>query len=248
MTPDRIRGWLKRTPAGAERLQLCYETKAGPQVLCDWTRSEIEAMEADEHSEDLADLITSQSQEHADAAGVACKFPLRWLGSNDRALRNTNHHAKPTPIEEEDPLGAARAEVEASPMSPSSGPWAEAMVKELCRALLDKDRALNEAYKTSLEANEKTIGMLQAQSELSFKLVGELRTQVADMAPTELSSEQKEETLQRAKAWEKLIDMMPDAGELLINAVASKLLPEDTPSEDPPEQPSGSGNGHAARA
>lgn len=230
MRIDKMRAWVGRPVAGAERLQLCWDGPVVLEPLSDWTLEEMTTMT--EAGDDLADTINSLAQEHCDAqpsGNVRSTYKLRWVGTNDRVLRVVQHHIRQTPREEEDPLGAALAE-QGTPTETRLGgdrsPFYEAMVKELARALLEKDRAMNEAYKTSLTANERTIGMLVAQAEASFKLVGELRAEVTDLQaqkPEVLSEARELEAMKRAQAWDKVLAILPEATQLGMHVLATKL-------------------------
>lgn len=249
MRMDKMRAWVGRPPRGAERLQLCWDGPAVLEPLSDWT---IEEMQAMQHAgeEDIADTINSLAQEHCDAqpcGNVRSTYKLRWVGSNDRVLRVVQHHIRQTPREEDDPLGAALAEQQTPSETRGGGDrglFYEAMVKELARALLDKDRAMNEAYKTSLTANQRTIEMLVAQAEASFKLVGELRAEVTDLQaqkPEVMSEARELEALRRAQAWEKILAMLPEATQLGMHVLASKLG-----AAGETAAPNGHANGEAA--
>lgn len=242
MRIDKMRAWVGRPATGAERLQLGWDGPALLEPLADWTFDEMRTMA--EAGEDLADTIQSIAQEHCDAQADAsrCTYKLRWIGSNDRVLRVAQHHVRPTPREEDDPLGAALAEQTPTETrgGGSQGLFYEAMVKELARALLDKDRAMNEAYKTSLAANQKTIEMLVAQAEASFKLVGELRAEVTDLQehkPQVVTEAEQLEAMRRAQAWDKVLAILPEATQLGMHVLATKLGAAD----ESPAAP----NGHA---
>lgn len=250
MRIDKMRAWVGRPATGAERLQLCWDGPALLEPIGDWTFEEMTTMA--EAGDDLAETIQALAQEHCDAqpeGSPRLTYKLRWLGSTDRVLRVVQHHVRQKPREEEDPLGAALADQQSPEDPPSLGRTAsggifyEAMVKELARALLDKDRQLNEAYKTALVANQKTIEMLVAQSESSFKQVAELRAQVTDLEeqrPEVLSEAQQLEAMKRAQAWDKVLAILPEASQLLMHTVATRL----TSNEGAPAAP----NGHASGA
>jgi len=229
MTPDRLRGWLKRPMDGTLRLQLCHDALTGLEPIADWSREEIE-----KDADDLATSIIEQTQEHANAQDDTGRkyvtFALRWLGDNDRVLKDTRHRVKPSPVPDDEAgswsdLAPGVTAADARALSQ------EVWIKELLRALLDKDRQLNEAYKTSLQANKETIAQLSAQSQKAFKLLEEQRAErhqdqddnVATVV--EVTPEQREESRVRTKAWETLNGLLPEIGELAILAATKKLMP-----------------------
>lgn len=218
MTPDRMRAWIRKIPTGAKRLQLTHDTVTGQVPLTEWTREEVKDNDG-AGATDVVDEITQVCEDLAESEGVLSRFNIRWLGDKDRTLKTTTHRVKPDAVEED-----------AGPGLASTAPSAQESVwiKELLRALIEKDKQLNAAYRTSLEANDKTILMLTRQSEDSFKQMHELRAEKATREEhatdeAEQTAEQREETMQRAKAWEKLGDILPDFAELGIAAALAKV-------------------------
>lgn len=259
MRIDKMAAWIRRSVAGSERLQLCWEGPTQLETLTDWTFPEMKSMA--EGGEEIAETICTMAQEHCDAQDpgrVRTKYVLRWIGSDSRVLRSTMHHVQPTPANEEDPLGAAMARVmddmrlatdeDGGGTVRSQAPmFYEAMIKELGRALLDKDRAMNEAYKTALNANQRTIDMLTAQVEAYFRQLSAMRAELLELQgpqPEVMSEAQAHESMKRAEAIDKLMGFMPEFTETLMHLASAKLLatlePADGAKGEAPQP-----NGHA---
>lgn len=236
MRMDRLRTWLGRPEDGSLRIELAYDGVAGLEPIADWTRKDLDA-----DVDDVAGSIIEQMQDNANTQEGQRKyvpFALRWLGEGGAPLKTARHRVRPkAPEDGEDAkdeldvvsVGSSRAQADY-----------QVWIKELMRALLAKDQAINDAYRTVLQANKDTIAMLSAQAERAFKVVENQRSErMEDRPPAEITTEQREESRIRIQAWEKLIELMPEASSLALNAIAAKILPPVPADADAPT------NGHA---
>jgi len=217
MTPDRLRGWLKRRPAGAQRVQLVADGTAGTVIVADWEREELDAM-SDDPQEDIAATMLTQAQEYTDGEGEAQKFLVRWLGSKERVLKVVRHHVAPTPGEDSDAEASSNGITDAS------------IIKDLLRAHLDDRKVTNSSLATVTTGYEKTIEMLTVQLENAYKLIADLRAQEAAPSHTatvvEQTVEQREESIQRSEALKVLTGKLPEILDLSVAAIATRFLPQ----------------------
>ena len=229
MTPDRIRGFVRKPPTGAKRLQLCHETVGGNEALADWTRDELEGVadRSGRAGEEWIEDILAQCQDVADTEQAPYSlFKLRWLGDKDRVLKVVSHRAKPNPVHSDDdgPTMELAPMVSAASASPVMSPHELSVwVPALLRQIVEKDKQMNAAYQTALDGNDRTIKMLISHNEKLFIDNVEGRAALDRMAlesddTAEQTVEEREETIARTKAWEKLSEMIPDFAEVGIAA------------------------------
>lgn len=217
MTPEKLRSWLRHKPAGATRVQIVQDGPTGVQVIADWERDELETLETPE--QDVAQAMIEQAQDFCDMEGEACKFLVRWIGTRDRPLKVVTHRAKPRP---EDEGGTV---VDRSAISDAT------IIRDLLRHLETQQKHLASSLGTILDANRKTLDLMSAQQESMAKQLAELRA--SEQAPArDASPEEREESIQRAKALEALTAKLPEAIDLGIAAVANRFLAPAPPGED----------------
>jgi len=225
MTPDRIRGFLKRPPAGSLTLQLAADGLTGVTVVATWERKEVEEEEADDKRNDIAATIIAQAQEYCDGERAPIKFLIQWMSGRDKAITHTTHRVVPSPESDQD--GPATSHVSDA-----------SIIKDLLCRLNDKDKILNTMIGTSTTAYDKTITMLTGQLESAYK---QLNAQMSEPAalPVVMTDEQKEESIQRAAALKAFGDIVtgkvPEGIDLLFAFLANKYLP-DPPTKDDGEK------------
>ena len=219
MTPDRLRGWLKKIPAGARGIQLAVEVEgAGLVPIGNWEREDAKALQDQPGDRDLAAALIDQAQEYADAEGTGQKFVIRWIGQKDAILKSTTHRVQPT----------AAATDDGEPTTEIDGVTDATIIRDLLKAHEAKDKQLAGAVNTLTEAYGRVIGMLTTQLTGAYNALAEEKAREApSVAATvvELTPEQKEESFQRAEAMKAFTSKLPDVLELLIAAGAKKLLP-----------------------
>lgn len=221
MTPSKLRTWLKRIPAGAQHVQLAIDGISGLVEVATYERSEVEDLEVDEDV-DVAASILEQAQEWVDGEREPGKFSIRWMSEKGRALRVATHRATPAPIEDaggDDASAALTAENLPDAML--------ALIRDLGRRDTEKDKQMVKVLVTSTTAYDKTIAMLTGQLQSAYKQLAEQHGVSPDAAvPVELTSEQREEVIQRGKALEALTGKIPDVVDLILAAIANKYLPD----------------------
>lgn len=221
MTPSKIREWLKRIPAGAQHVQLSVDTISGLCDVATWERSDVENIEADEES-DVASSIIEQAQEWVDGEREPCKFQIRWMSEKCKPLRVATHRATPTAVEEvEEETSSALTAAENVPAAML------ALIRDLGRRDTEKDKQMVKVLVTSTTAYDKTIAMLTGQLQSAYSQLAEKHGVSTDAAvPVDLSPEQREEVIQRAKALEAFTGKVPDMIDLILAALAAKYLPD----------------------
>jgi hypothetical protein len=208
MSPDRMRAWLKKRPAGACRLVLSQDQGLGIlQVIASWTREEIEdAADPSAGAQDVSVSVLDVAQDHVDSVADACRFSLQWQTDTGRTLTTVTMNISPT-----DKPRAAEAGG-AEPMS------AHRLISELLGALQQKDRVLTTSVGVVLSAYERALKMQEQTNTALLRQLVELR------AITPVLAETKPEDLEvarlKARALEKLIELGPDVARLAIGAAA----------------------------
>ena len=206
MTPEHLRAWLKHRPAGAVRLQLAHDTLPQPVVVADWERDELDG-EGSAGDAAIAEAILAASQDFTDGEGEKCKFLIRWIGKADRPIKVKSHHVKPTPSDAETTLAVTDSRV----------------ISDLLRHIEAKERVMQSSLSTITAGYEKTIAMLSSQLEAAIKQLHERPAVVEAPAPT-LTEEQREESIQRAKALEAFTGKLPEVIDLGLAALAQRFL------------------------
>lgn len=247
MTPDRIRGFLRKPPLAAKSLQLCHETQLGNQPLSEWTRAELKDLEGT-LGDDIADEITQGCQEVANTEQAPFSlFKLRWLGEKDRVLKSTGHRVQPNaPPAEDEPTTTLAPMVAAAGAVPVPTSSEAVWVPMLLKQLVEKDKQMNNAYRTALEGYQRTNEMLATHNEKLFASNRDYeaaleRVTIAGEEKSEQTEEEREETIARTKAWEKVVEIFPDLAELGINAWLQKM-------EEDQARANGGSNGSAKKS
>lgn len=213
MTPDRIRGWLRKIPAGAKRLTLVVDTAAGLRDVAEWDRDDVDNASTDP-TEDVVTALVAQAQEYTDSQDEKCKFTIRWVGAKDRPLKGISHHCSPSPKTDDADAGS---------ISDAT------IIRELLDALKSKDAALNKNLEAVGKASSSVIEMLTAQVEKLTKQNSELvdrASETPEVVAEVVTDEQREESATRVRALNMLTDRGPEIFELLTAIAANKFLPD----------------------
>ncbi len=227
MTPDRIRGWLDRIPAGSKTVILNADAVTGLQEIGSWARKEVEDLHG--HADgDVADFITQAAQEFANGEGETkqLKFLIQWKGTKKGALRTATHWAT-----------AKAAETEEGIVAP--GISDATIIRDLLKALSAKDKVLMDALTISTGAYEKTIGMLSGRLDLVYKELDE-NTSNPPPLPVELTEQEQAESAQRQEAMGILMDKAPDLFDLGMTVLTDYVLKKagvTVPASDDEEPP-----------
>jgi len=205
MTPEKLRAWVRKKPAGAKGLQITADTPSGYHVIADWTRDELDTLETTE--DDVVGVMLEQAQEYTDAEQEPQRFVIRWMGSNDRPLKVVTHRTKPDP-------DAARDEVPVrSAISDAT------IIRELLAHLKDTQKTLVGNIGTILQAQAETCKTLGAQVENLSRELARQRDQVLQQRAPQLTPEQQEEALARVRALNSFADKAPDVLDVGIAAL-----------------------------
>lgn len=218
MTPERLRGWLKKIPAGARGIQLAVEVEgAGLVPIGNWEREDAKALQEQPADRDLSAALIDQAQEYTDAEAAGQKFVVRWLGQRESVLKSTTHRVQPIAVATDD----------AEPTTVINGVTDATIIRDLLKAHEAKDKQLAGAVHTLTEAYGRVIGMLTTQLTGAYNALAEEKARETPIAATvvEASQEQKEESFQRAEAMKVFTSKLPDVLELLIATAAKRLLP-----------------------
>lgn len=212
MLPDRMRGWLTRQPAGAINVLLVADLAGGLQEIGSWERKEVEELHGQSDG-DVANFIIHAAQEFADGEDTAkrVKFLIQWKGTRKAPLRVTTHWAIPTPPKEDEGIAPGISD--------------STIIRDLLKALTEKDKTLVNALKVTTEAYEKTIGMLTGRLDAVYKEEDGASSPLA----LELTEQQQAENAQRSEAMRIFIDKVPELFDLGIALIAQKHLK--TPGE-----------------
>lgn len=210
MTPDRMRGWLAKAPAGALAVELLADTPNGLVELATWDRSEIEDLKGQADG-DVATAMIGAAQEYADGEETRQKFLIRWRGKRAKCLKSITHWARPNPTEARD-------------LSP--GISDATIIRDLLRANNEKDKVLLSALTASAAAYERTITMLSTRLQQAYETIDESKGMGISSAPVvvEVSAIAEAEIMQRTAAMKALTDKLPDVIDLAVTAMANKLL------------------------
>lgn len=221
-----MRGWLRKIPTGARRLQLTAEDGAGLNVVTEWSREDVE--NADDAS-DITKAIIAAAQEHAHDAGEEVKFLLRWIGSRERILKTTTHHATPAATDDDAPP-TMEEKLSATDM-------VARMNSELVKHLAERERLSNDERRTQMAAYKDVISLLTEQLKEAHKLLRKFADE-EHTTPTvvELTPEQRDESAQRARALSVFVDQIPKVVEMGLNAAAMKFLPPASGAAETPKQ------------
>ena len=209
MLPDRMRGWLKRTPAGATQVVLSADLASGLFEIGSWEGKEVEELHGQSDG-DVATLIITACQEYADGeeSTKRIKFLIQWKGTRKAPMKTTTHWATPTPKSEGEESGIAPGISDAT------------IIRDLLRAHGDKDKVLMDALKATAEAYERIISVQGARLDAFYKEESE-----APLAPTvELTEQQQAEGLQRSEAIGLLMDRVPALFDLGMALLEHKAL------------------------
>ncbi len=228
MTPDRLRGWLSKIPAGSKHAMLSADAPAGLMELATWERAEVAELQGSTDG-DIADAIVAAAQEYADGEDGRCKFVIQWRGSRAKPLKTVTHWANPTPAAEAD-----EAQTVAAGISDAT------IIRDLLRSHGEKDRVLMQALTASAAAYERVIAMQNDQLALFHQKQLEA-PDVGIGVALELTDIQEAEVAQRTEALKALTDKLPDVIDLAITAVATKLMSSGEPKDVTPSAPPSNG-------
>lgn len=217
MTPDRMRGWINKTPTGAKTLHLSVDGQSGMHELATWERAEIEETKG-QRDGDVADALIAAAQEHTDGEDGRQKFLVQWKGSRSKPLKTVTHWATPKPAEEVDGDSVAPGISDAT------------IIRDLLKALAEKDKALMLA----LPAYERTIAMLSLRLDAAYIALDERRIASPPEA-IEITEQAKAESEQRQEAMGVLIEKLPDLLDLGVTAASKFLLKGSTIDATPQE-------------
>lgn len=208
MSPDRMRAWIKKRPAGGCRLMLSQDQGLGIlQVIASWTREEIEdAADPSAGAQDVSVAILDVAQDHVDSVADACRFQLQWQTDTGRTLTTVTLNLAPTDKPRSADAGGAE------PMS------AHRLISELLGALNHKDRVLTTSVGVVLSAYERALKMQEATNTALLRQLVELRALTPEIPQTK--PEDLEVAHLKARALEKLIELGPDVARLAIGAAA----------------------------
>jgi hypothetical protein len=218
MTPDRLRGWLAKVPAGSVGVEMCVDTSTGLVELANWERAEVDELRGQADG-DVAEAMIQSAQEFADGEEQRQKFIVRWRGKRGKFLKTCTHWARP-----------AEAEGEEGGVAP--GISDATIIRDMLRAGSEKDKVLlqtataaTQAATASAAVYERTIAMLSTRLEQAYQTVDQLKAAAETSAlPVVVSEASEAEAIQRTEALRALTEKLPDLIDLGITAMANKLL------------------------
>ena len=190
------------------------ETLTGFAEVCLFEPDEIKLMGA-EPEDDIAETIVQQCQEYTDGEAVPCKFALQWVGKDEKILRSTGHRCTPTQPEDE----LARHIPKALDATEIIGSLLSTLTAER-KAAASQVAVMSDAY-------AKIIALQSAQlAELHKDRLATARKaeRIPEVTAVVVTDEAREESIQRAEAMKAFTSLLPDAGQLLIAALAKKML------------------------
>ncbi len=213
MTPDRLRGWLRKRARGAVSLQCAAETLTGFAEVCTLDTDEIKLMGADPE-DDIATNILEQCQEYTDGEAQPCKFAIAWIGKDGKPLRNCIHHCKPK--EPDDELAIPK-QIDAT-----------VIIRELLSTLVSERHAATKERVVMSEGYEHIVKLLSSQLTEMHKdrlaLQGQLANVPEVAAAVVITDEQREESVQRAEAMKAFRELLDPAAQLVFALLSQKYL------------------------
>lgn len=213
MTPDALRSFLRRRPAGAVRCQLAVETALGCNAVAAWEKDEIEASLAGDSASTIDTLMFEAAQDFCDSAGENTRFLFRWIDRDDRPLATKQHKIPPTPEAERE---------NGRPQSAHGDP----IVRELLGHIAAQQKTINAGFAAHTQGMERALHMVSALLESSLKRERDAVDARPDPPARQLeaTSEQREESLQRAEALKAFSSKLPELLDLGISIAADRLL------------------------
>lgn len=218
MTPEALRAFCRRRPAGAGHLQLGVDTALGVSGISEWQREEVESsLDPEAGKPEITATILESAQDFCDSAGEPTKFVLRWLGTNDRPLASKGHRCVPN------------AESEREPERTHGDP----IVRELLGHIATQQKTINAGFAAHTQGMERALTMISALLEASLKRERDAALERSPVQltapPREATPEEREESLQRAAALAAVTGKLPELIDLGISIAAEKLLATQKP-------------------
>ncbi len=208
-----MRGWVRKIPASANRLQLVADEEDTITTVTEWSREDLEA--ADEPS-DTVKAVLKACQVFTDDAGEEVKFLLRWMTKKDKVLGTKTHKCQPTPAGADDDQ-----EPDATP--------AAALLRsnmELMKHLGKREEISTDTIREMGKAYREVIELLTEQLKEAHKLLRKVSTdELAPAVAAEWTDEQRRESDARATALKAFTDQLPKVVDVATNAIAMKFLP-----------------------
>jgi hypothetical protein len=206
MTPEKLQGWIYKVIPGGRTLRVVHEQALGQGLtIASWTREEVDGSKAANLNH--AEQVLDEAQFHADSVGEACRFLIQWCSESDKPLRTMIHRAAPS--EGSVNQFAAGADL----VSPN------AMVGQLLSHIHDQQKVLNGSIGVVLSAYDRAMNM---QGEMLKQMGTMLQAQRKQLAEQVDSPEVLELTRAKTRAFDKLVDGIPDVLKFAITA----LVPE----------------------
>lgn len=202
-TPEKLQGWIYKVIPGGRTLQLVHEQALGQGLtIASWSREEVDSNK--DANVNHGEQVLDEAQFHADSVGEACRFLIQWCSDTGKPLRTMIHRAAPS--EGATNKFAAGADL----VSPN------AMVGQLLQHIHDQQKVLNGSIGVVLSAYERAMNMQADMLKQTSQMLQAQRKQLADQTET---PEQIELVRAKTRAFDKLVDAVPDVFKFAISAM-----------------------------
>lgn len=215
MTPDRLRAWLNRNRVGADRLQLKDAGIASGGTV-------FQAWPVDRLPDDLADVVTmilEASADYADVLEEDARVSVEYLDDEGEVLASTLHKAKSGTAVGFDATNAANV---------SGG----TIVSQMLRHIETQQKVLSGSNLGAFTLLERTLSLQGKIIEKQAQQIAELSEKLAAMASkaAELTAGDDEdpevtaeESRARARAFDKVSELVPIVAQFALNYAQSKV-------------------------
>lgn len=226
MTPERLRGFLKKLPNGCARVHVLHDNgygTGGPVVS--FEREEVEGyLDPSLGGDDLPASILNACQEHCDAEGETTKYLIQWVTRDGRPLQSIPHKISPDPDNKD-----------VAPSALARRSSADDDFQSLLQMNLALCKAQPMAFSTVMKSYEGVIKVLSDQNASQAQALRSQDTEVAQLrarvlqlqteiailqgASKDKSDPEDEQSAQiRREAWRKLQEYGPDIARLAFEA------------------------------
>lgn len=220
MTPERLRGILRKPPNSAARAQIVHDNGfATGHVVVSFERGEIDLGldPTSGHPEACAAMLEAV-QEHCDAEGETTKYLLQWVSEAGRPLSTFPVKRTPSPDAPKAEIVQARG---------GSDPFTSELLQmnlALTKAQPVAFGTIMQSYERVLKLYTEQVGILQQRNAV---LEAENAAMRASMAPSPVVDEESRRIAR--EAWGKLKEYGPDVAQLAIAAAKRYLDLDPTP-------------------
>lgn len=208
-TQNRLASWLKKPNRGeVVYVRLTHDRVGTPQTIALWRAAEVGV-----NLEDAAQRILQECDDYAAQANEAVRIKIELLDEGKETIAYLPHTATPDEPMTVDEANAAQTS-------------SERVIAMFMRHVETQQRALTGSMGSIFNAFERTLEQNQRIIERQSSQIQNLQTQLeaarAVNADDEEDSEsERTEHLARARAWDKVSELLPAVAKIAINHAAN---------------------------